>query len=101
MSWKGLTAIAVSGGLLPSPTALVVLLGAVALHRVAYGVVLVTAFSIGLAAALTFVGILVLKARSMAQRRFGMGFGTLMPVLSATAIFAIGVLLTARAAMNL
>ena len=100
-SWKGLTAIAVSGGLLPSPTALVVLLGAIALHRVAYGVVLVTAFSIGLAGALTFVGVLVLKARSMAERRFGMGFGTLMPVLSATAIFAIGLLLTARAVAGL
>ena len=101
MSWKGLTAIAVSGGLLPSPTALVVLLGAVALHRVAYGIVLVTAFSVGLATALTIVGMLVLKARAVAQRRFGMGFGTLMPVLSATAIFAIGLLLTARAAVNL
>ena len=100
-SWKGLTAIAVSGGLLPSPTALVVLLGAVALHRVAYGIVLVTMFSIGLAAALTIVGVLVLKARSVAERRFGAGFGTLMPVLSATAIFAIGLLLTARAAVNL
>ena len=101
MSWKGLTAIAVSGGLLPSPTALVVLLGAIALHRVAYGIVLVTTFSIGLAAALTVVGVLVLKARSVAQRRFGMGFGTLMPGLSATAIFAIGLLLTVRAALNL
>jgi ABC-type nickel/cobalt efflux system permease component RcnA len=101
MSWKGLTAIAISGGLLPSPTALVVLLGAIALHRVAYGIALVTAFSIGLAGALTIVGVLVLKARSIAERRFGMGFGTLMPVLSATAIFAIGLLLTARAAVNL
>jgi ABC-type nickel/cobalt efflux system permease component RcnA len=101
MSWKGLTAIAVSGGLLPSPTALVVLLGAVALHRVAYGIVLVGAFSIGLAAALTIVGVLVLKARAVAERRFGTGFGTLMPVLSAAAIFAIGLLLTARAAVGL
>ncbi|MGH2754929.1 MAG: nickel/cobalt transporter [Actinomycetota bacterium] len=101
LSWKGLGAIAISGGLLPSPTALVVLLGAVALHRVVYGVILVAAFSVGLAAALTLVGVMVLKARSIAERRFGAGFGTLMPVLSATAIFAIGLFLTARGAVGL
>jgi hypothetical protein len=52
LTWKGLSALALSGGLLPSPTALVVLLGAIALHRVAFGVLLVAGFSIGLAAAL-------------------------------------------------
>jgi nickel/cobalt transporter (NicO) family protein len=100
-SWKGLGVIALSGGLLPSPSALVVLLGAVALHRVFFGVVLVATFSIGLAAALTAVGLLVIKARSFAARRYGSRITVQLPVLSAAAIFAIGLFLTAGAAIRL
>ena len=101
MSWKGLGAIAVSGGLLPSPTALVVLLGAVALHRVALGVAMVGAFSVGLAAALTGVGILVLKARDAAARRFGLGMGTALGIASATTILVLGTVLTTKAVISL
>ena len=101
LSWKGLGAIAVSGGLLPSPTALVVLLGAVALDRVAFGVALVAAFSVGLAAALTIVGMLVLRARDLAFRRLGSRMGTTLPLFSAAAILTVGVLLTSQAALNL
>lgn len=100
LSRKGLAAVALSGGLLPSPTALVVLLGAVALRRVALGVVLVAAFSVGLAAALAAVGILVLQARSFASRRLGASAGELLPILSAAAIVAVGLFLTARALPN-
>lgn len=100
-SWKGLGAIALSGGLLPSPSALVVLLGAVALHRVAFGVVLVAAFSVGLAGALTIVGALVIKARAFAARRFGSRVTVQLPVLSAAAIVVIGVVLTAGAVVRL
>lgn len=101
LSRRGLGAVALSGGLLPSPTALVVLLGAVALDRIAFGVVLVTAFSVGLAAALTAVGILVLKARDFASGRLGHRAGVLLPVLSAAAIVVVGLFLTARAVANL
>ena len=98
-SRKGLVAIAVSGGLLPSPTALVVLLGAIALHRVAFGVALVGAFSIGLAGALAVLGVLVLKARSVAAQRWGIGPGSALPILSSVAIIIVGTVLTARAAL--
>jgi nickel/cobalt transporter (NicO) family protein len=101
LSWKGLGAIAVSGGLLPSPTALVVLLGAVALHRVALGVAMVGAFSIGLAAALTGVGVLVLKARDAAARRFGHGMATPLGIASAMAILLLGAILTTKAVLSL
>lgn len=101
LSRRGLGAVALSGGLLPSPTALVVLLGAVALDRIAFGVVLVTAFSVGLAAALTAVGILVLRARDFASGRLGHRAGVLLPVLSAAAIVVVGLVLTARAVVNL
>ena len=100
-SWKGLGAIAVSGGLLPSPTALVVLLGAVALHRVIFGIALVGAFSIGLAGALTGVGLLVLKTKDVLSRRSNGRLARLLPVLSAAAIVCLGLFLTGQAVVNL
>jgi ABC-type nickel/cobalt efflux system permease component RcnA len=100
-SWKGLGVIALSGGLLPSPSALIVLLAAVALHRIVFGLVLVGVFSVGLAAALTTVGVLVIKARSFATRRWGEGLTNALPIFSAAAILVIGVFLTAGAVAKL
>jgi ABC-type nickel/cobalt efflux system permease component RcnA len=100
-SWKGLGVIALSGGLLPSPSALIVLLAAVALHRIVFGLVLVGVFSVGLAAALTMVGVLVIKARSFATRRWGEGLTNALPIFSAAAILVIGVFLTAGAVAKL
>ncbi|MGH2693342.1 MAG: nickel/cobalt transporter [Actinomycetota bacterium] len=100
LSWRGLGAVALAGGLLPSPAALIVLLGAVALHRVAFGVALVAAFSVGLAAALTLIGILVLRARSFAARRLGSRVATWIPIASASVICAVGAVLTWRAAVS-
>jgi ABC-type nickel/cobalt efflux system permease component RcnA len=97
LSWKGLGVIALSGGLLPSPTALIVLLGAVALHRVAFGVALVAAFSIGLASALTLVGVIVLRARDFAASRLGSRRAAWLQVASAAAIVTVGLVLTGRA----
>ena len=99
VSWRGLGALALSGGLLPSPAALVVLLGAVALHRVAFGLLLVLSFSVGLAGALTLVGILVLRAKEFTARRFARS-ASAMPFLSAGAILAMGLFLTTRAAFG-
>jgi nickel/cobalt exporter len=101
ISRRGLGAIAVSGGLLPSPTALIVLLGAVALHRTAFGVALVGVFSVGLAAALTVIGLLVLKARDVVRRRSGSRLSRALPVFSAAAIVLVGLVLTTQAAVNL
>ncbi|MGH2735153.1 MAG: nickel/cobalt transporter [Actinomycetota bacterium] len=101
LSWKGLGAIALSGGLLPSPSALVVLLGSVALHRIGFGLLLVGAFSVGLAAALTLLGALVLRARSFASRRLNARASSLIPVLSAAAVTTLGGVLTARALIGL
>jgi nickel/cobalt transporter (NicO) family protein len=100
-SCRGLAAVGLSGGLLPSPSALVVLLGAVALGRTAFGLVLVAAFSIGLAAALTVVGLLVLKARDAARSRLGARAGAWLPFGSAALIVVVGLVLTGRAAAGL
>jgi nickel/cobalt exporter len=101
LSWRGMGALAVSGGLLPSPSALVVLLGAVAIQRVAFGLTLVAAFSVGLAASLTLLGILILRARSFATRRLSGRAMAALPVLSALVIVGVGVVLTARAVVVL
>lgn len=57
VTWRSLLALGVTGGLLPCPSALVVLLSAVSLNRVGYGLLLVVAFSLGLAGVLTAIGL--------------------------------------------
>jgi nickel/cobalt transporter (NicO) family protein len=96
-SRKGLAAIAVSGGILPSPAALVVLLAAVALHRVAFGLSLIAAFSVGLAAALVTVGVVAIRTREFVARRLHGRLARWLPVVSAGAIGAAGLVLTIRA----
>jgi ABC-type nickel/cobalt efflux system permease component RcnA len=97
LSRKGLGAIAVSGGILPSPAALLVLLSAVALHRVAFGLSLIAAFSVGLAAALVAVGVLAIRAREVITERFHGRAARWVPLVSAGAIAVVGLILTIRA----
>lgn len=97
LSRKGLAAIAVSGGILPSPSALLVLLAAVALHRVAFGLSLIAAFSVGLAAALIAVGILAIRAKDLIAGRFHGRLATSLPLISAGAIAVVGLVLAVRA----
>lgn len=95
---RSLLALGVSGGIVPCPSALVVLLSAVALHRIAYGMVLITAFSIGLASVLIVIGLMVVSTRHWIER-FPIGEGLLrrLPVVSAAAITLIGIMLIIRA----
>ena len=60
ISWKSLLALGISGGLLPCPSALVLMLSAISLGRIGYGLILTVAFSFGLAATLTAVGLIFL-----------------------------------------
>lgn len=62
ITWKSLLALGVSGGLLPCPSALVLMLSAISLGRVGYGLLLTITFSFGLAATLTVVGLAFLYA---------------------------------------
>jgi nickel/cobalt transporter (NicO) family protein len=94
---RSLLALGVSGGLLPCPSALVVMLGAIALHRTAFGLVLVIAFSLGLACTLTGVGLLVLYARRFLDRvPSSRPLFRLLPVVSAGLVTALGGVLTVR-----
>jgi ABC-type nickel/cobalt efflux system permease component RcnA len=100
LSPRGLAVLAASGGLLPSPTAIIVLLASIALGRAAFGVALVGAFSLGLAASLALVGVLAVRARSHLAPRLGR-WARLLPLGSASAIAAVGALLVVRAAAQL
>ena len=96
LSRRSLTALAVAGGLLPSPTALIVLLAAVALDRLAYGLALIGTFSLGLATALVVVGLVALRARDVVAGRMSGRTARLVPVLSAASIALLGLVLTFR-----
>src|SRR3954454_1156918 len=91
---RGLVAMGASAGLIPCPSALVVLLGAVAQHQIGLGLVLITAFSLGLAATLTGLGILVVRA---ARVPLPPRFATVVPALSAALIVIVGIVMTAKA----
>ena len=90
-----------AGGILPSPTAFVVLLGAVRAHRIAYGLALILAFSVGLAAALVVVGLLAIRARSAVSRRLAGRWASLIPVGSAAVILGFGVFFATRGGLRL
>jgi ABC-type nickel/cobalt efflux system permease component RcnA len=81
-----LLALGVSGGILPCPSALVVLLSAVALHRVGAGLVLIVAFSLGLASVLSVIGILVVRAGTLLSR-FDSASGIVRRVPAFSALF--------------
>jgi ABC-type nickel/cobalt efflux system permease component RcnA len=99
VSWRSLIAMGASAGLIPCPSALVVLLGALSQHQVALGLVLITAFSLGLAATITTLGLTVVYARTLLSRLdFASGrVATALPAVSALVIVAVGCVLTAKA----
>ena len=98
LSRRSLVAVGVSGGLLPCPSALVVLLAAITLHRVAFGMLLIVAFSAGLALTITGIGLAAVLARGAFRRvRFDGRFMSLLPTASALVILAAGLLMTLNA----
>ena len=97
-SFRSLLAVGVSGGLLPCPSALVVLLAAISLHRVAFGLLLILAFSAGLALTITGIGLAAVLARSTFRRvSFEGRLVRLLPAASALVILAAGLAMTLRA----
>ena len=95
---RGLVAVGISGGLIPCPTALVVLLAAISLHKVAFGLVLIVAFSIGLASVISAIGLLAIGARQTFKRvSFEGPVVRALPAVSALLVFGIGIAMTIRA----
>ncbi len=104
LSTKGVIAMGASAGLLPCPSALVVLLAAVAQHQVALGLLMIVVFSLGLAATLSGLGIAVVSAGRLAQRsrvNIPVALTRALPALSALVIVIAGAVLTLNAVPQL
>jgi nickel/cobalt exporter len=105
---RGLVALGLAGGLVPSPSAVVVLLGGIALGRAWFGVALVLAYGLGMAATLTGVGLLLARLRTRMDRRLHLPAGTLparlgrlLPVATASVIVLVGLGIAAQGAARL
>jgi ABC-type nickel/cobalt efflux system permease component RcnA len=95
---RGLVSMGAAAGLLPCPSALVVLLAAISQHEVALGMLLIVAFSVGLAATLTGLGVAVVHARRLIPPGLAAGrLAALMPAASAVLVMSLGLVLAARA----
>jgi ABC-type nickel/cobalt efflux system permease component RcnA len=95
---RGILGIGAAAGLLPCPSALVVLLSAIALHRLAFGLALIVAFSVGLAATITAIGLVaVLARRAFGRARLDGPLIRALPALSAAVIVAVGLVITVKA----
>jgi ABC-type nickel/cobalt efflux system permease component RcnA len=108
---RSLIGLGIFGGMIPCPSAIVVMLGAIALHRVAFGLLLIVAFSVGLATVLTLIGFALVYAHAISRRvplvrtlgahlegHGGAATATrLLPVASAMAVVGAGLVVTLRA----
>ncbi|MBW4516758.1 MAG: ABC transporter permease [Timaviella obliquedivisa GSE-PSE-MK23-08B] len=108
VSISSLLALGISGGLLPCPAALVLLLGAIAVNKTALGLILVICFSLGLSAVLTGLGLLLVYAKSWFKRvpsstrfiKISPRFVKALPALSAIGITLIGTGISTQAFMQ-
>jgi ABC-type nickel/cobalt efflux system permease component RcnA len=101
-TWRGLAGMGISAGIIPCPSALVVLLAAISQREVGLGLVLITAFSLGLAATITILGLLVVQGKRAAaaagsRLRVPPRAIAFLPVASNLVILALGIVLTAKA----
>lgn len=104
LSLQGIVVLGAAGGLLPSPSALLVLLTALAVDRVAYGLALIAAFSLGLAATVTLVGVAVLRGRDVLHDRGGARLHRLVhaaPLAGAATVTLVGAAVAVRAGASL
>jgi ABC-type nickel/cobalt efflux system permease component RcnA len=108
LGMKAVAGMGFAGGLVPSPSAVVVLLGASALHRVWLGIVLVVAYGLGMALTLSGAGLVLVRARAWLERRSHrdgsellMRFARAVPIVTASIIMTVGTVLAARGATRI
>jgi nickel/cobalt transporter (NicO) family protein len=91
ITWRSLLLLGISGGIVPCPSALVVLLSAIALDQIGFGLVLVLAFSLGLALVLTGLGLMLIWAKKLFVQLPTPGrILRRLPAISALAIALVG-----------
>ncbi|HEX5014838.1 MAG TPA: hypothetical protein VFV72_11850 [Candidatus Limnocylindrales bacterium] len=101
LSWRGLFALGLAGGLIPSTSALFILLGSIVAGRPAFGFVLVVIFGLGMAVVMTTIGLAMVFARGRLDRvptgsSLGRAAGQL-PLVAAVVVLAFGVYLSIQA----
>jgi ABC-type nickel/cobalt efflux system permease component RcnA len=101
ITWRSLFILGLAGGLIPSTSALLILLGSIAAGRTAFGLVLVVAFGLGMAAVMTSIGLVLVFAR---ERLEGMPASPTVrrirdavPLVAAVLVFGFGIYLTVQA----
>lgn len=95
ITWRSLIALGISGGLVPCPDAIAILLVAVAINRIFLGLTLILSFSLGLAIVLIVIGLLMVNSRRIFDRiGFLDRFATSLPVVSAVIVLFLGAALT-------
>jgi ABC-type nickel/cobalt efflux system permease component RcnA len=99
---RALLALGVTGGIVSCPAALVVLLSAIALQRVGFGLLLIVAFSVGLAGVLITLGLLMVSARHVIARVQGAGrlMTRWLPLTSAAVITVFGLVMIVQACIT-
>ncbi len=91
VTYRELFALGITGGIIPCPAALVVLLSAISIHRIGFGLVLIVAFSIGLAVVLMGIGLLMVYARQFMAAWSGEGrLLQRLPLVSSVVIAILG-----------
>jgi ABC-type nickel/cobalt efflux system permease component RcnA len=105
MGKRGLFALGLSGGIVPSVSALLILLGSISIGRPAYGIVLTVGFGLGMAIVLVGVGLALVYARGLVERMTPRGMGLRLsqglPLMTACIVLGAGVLITGQALAGL
>ena len=106
VGWKGLLTLGVAGGMIPCPSAIVVMLAAISLGQVLFGMLLIVAFSLGLAGVLTGIGIGLVWGKRFAgrqglarhlQRPGAARLVQALPIVSALGVTLAGIAITYQA----
>jgi ABC-type nickel/cobalt efflux system permease component RcnA len=101
VEFKDLFTLGVTGGMVPCPSALVVLLSAISINRVGLGLLLIVAFSLGLALVLIAIGLMMIYARGFMERFTGDGrLWKTLPVFSSLAVTGLGAVIAVQSLIN-
>ena len=101
INWRSLLTLGISGGLVPCPDAIAILLVALSINRIPFGISLIAMFSLGLATVLIGIGILVVESKRLFQRlRWFDKVSFIMPLVSSVIVVAIGAVLTVKVFRN-
>lgn len=93
--WSNI-ALGISGGIVPCPKALVILLLAISLQRINLGLAIISVFSLGLATVLIAIGIITLKASDLLKNKFENRKLQFLPLIGSVVIIGLGIFLTYR-----